>query len=115
MVLFSDYVAWQNYAATDFVEAEVAEARAEAHQRYVEAVAMMAGPATTTVTKAKASIATQTEVEAARDAVIAAYARRKLTGVVYANIDRIVNLLSRELSRRIASTPNERRSNRWNP
>lgn len=115
MVLFSDYVAWQNFAATEFAEAEVAESRAEAHQRYVEAVAMMSGPASTTVTKAKAAIATQSDVEKARSAVLSTYAKRKITGVVYANIERIVNLISRELSRRIASTPNERRNNRWNP
>ena len=41
MKLFSDYVAWQNYAATRFSEAEVTETRAEAALRYAEDIVMM--------------------------------------------------------------------------
>src|SRR6478736_3505062 len=41
MKLFSQYVEWQNYAAVQFAEAEVAEARAEANVKFEEATNMV--------------------------------------------------------------------------
>jgi len=114
MQLFSEYVAWQNYAATRLSEAEVDETRAEAAQRYAEDIVMM-GATEGKVLITRASLSADEQVIEARSAVIMAYATRKTTAVVYANCERVVNLVSRELSRRIAQSPTERRNNRWNP
>ena len=116
MELFSEFTAWQNYAAVNQAEAEVGEATAEANQRFVEAQAMVKGwGAKDKVTVAKAELANDPEVAEARDAVLGAYAKRKLAQVIYANCERCVFVISRELSRRIGAVGYERRSNRWNP
>lgn len=117
MYLFAAFTSWQNFAAVEQADAEVAEARAEAAQRYAEASAMVKGWGGTKdkVTVAKAELSQDPEVEAARQQVLTAYARRKLTQVVYANCERSVFVVSRELSRRIGNVGYERRSMRWNP
>ena len=117
MELFAQFTSWQNYAAVEQANAEVSEARAEAAQRYVEANAMVKGWGGTKdkVTVAKAELAQDPEVEKARQGVLEAYARRKLTQVVYANCERSVFVVSRELSRRIGNVGYERRQMRWNP
>lgn len=116
MLLFSKFVQWQNYAATDFAQAEVAEARAEARVRYVEAQNMVGNwGATDKVTVARATASTDPEVIQARNDVLTAYAKRKLVAVVYENCERCAALISRELSRRIGAGPTQRRQARWNP
>lgn len=115
MALFSAYVAWQNYAATEFVKCEVEEAKASAAVRFAEASVMILTTDKETVTRAKASMVTVPEVQIARDRELDAYSARKLTGVVYANCERCVNLISRELTRRVGREGPERRMNRWNP
>jgi len=117
MELFSRYTAWQNYAAVEMSNAEVAEASAEANVRFVEAQAMVRdwGGTKDKVTVAKAGMTNDPEVTKARDALLGVYARRKMTQVIYANCERCVFVISRELSRRIGSAGAERRYNRWNP
>ena len=115
MTLFSEFTSWQNFAATKFAEAEVEETRAEAAVRYQEAIVMMQAPVGDRVTVTKALMTGVPEVVAARDRVIQAYANRKMTSVVYGNCERVVSLISRELSRRIGREPTERRSMRWSP
>jgi hypothetical protein len=114
MILFGDYVAWQNYAATRFSEAEVTEARAEAAVKYQEDIVMM-GAVEGQILKTRAALSSNKAVVEAREDQMNAYAIRKTTAVVLANCERVVNLVSRELSRRIAESPTERRNNRWNP
>ena len=114
MQLFSEYVAWQNYAATRLSEAEVDETKAEAAQRYAEDIVMM-GAIKGEIMTTKAGLSVDDQVQQARSDVISAYAVRKTTAVVYSNCERVVNLVSRELSRRIAQSPTERRNSRWNP
>lgn len=117
MSLFSEYTAWQNYAATQQAEAEVAESKAEASVRFIEAQAMVKqwGGAKDKVTVAKAELSIDPEVERARQDVLDAYAKRKMTQVVYSNCERSVFVVSRELSRRIGNAGAERRSMRWSP
>lgn len=117
MELFSRYTAWMNYAAVEMSNAEVGEATAEASVRFVEAQAMVKGwgGSKDKVTVAKAEMTNDPEVTAARDALLGAYARRKLTQVIYANCERCVFVISRELSRRIGNVGYERRASRWNP
>ena len=114
MILFGDYVAWQNYAATRFSESEVEEARAEAALKYQEDIVMM-GAAQGEVTRTRAALSAVPEITEARENQMNAYAIRKTTAVVLANCERVVNLISRELSRRIAEAPTERRNTRWTP
>jgi len=117
MRLFSEFTGWMNFAAVQQAEAEVVEARAEAAVRFVEAQAMVKGWGGTKdkVTVAKAELALDDDVERARQDVLTAYARRKMTQVVFANCERSVFVVSRELSRRIGNVGYERRNSRWNP
>lgn len=115
MQMFSEYVAWQNYAATEFAMAEVSEERAEANAKRVEATALvMADPGKGSVTVTKAGISLLAEVEKAEQDRLNAYASRKMTQVVLANCERCAALISRELSRRIGGSGIERRQMRWN-
>jgi hypothetical protein len=116
MELFAQFTAYQNWAAVKLAEAEVAEAKAEANARHIEAMAMVSGwGPRDKVTVAKAELSTTPEVERARQDVLTAYAQRKLTKVMYDNTERCVFVVSRELSRRIGNVGYERRTNRWNP
>jgi cell division ATPase FtsA len=116
MELFAEFTAWQNYAAVNQAESEVGEATAEASLRFTEAQAMVRDwGSKDKVTVAKAEMANDPEVAKARDAVLGAYAKRKLAQVVYANCERCVFVISRELSRRIGAVGYERRQQRWNP
>jgi hypothetical protein len=118
MELFSEYTAWLNYAAVAFAEAEVVEAKAEANQKYMEAQSMVQNwnaSKQDKVTVARAQQMLDPEVERARQDVLTAYAQRKMTKVMYDNVERCVFVVSRELSRRIGNVGYERRSMRWNP
>ena len=93
----------------------MAEAKAEAEVKYVEAINMVTNwSSSDKVTMARAEMAKAPEVMNARNALMVAYAKRKLTSVVYGNCERCAQLLSRELSRRIGAGPTERRHQRWN-
>jgi hypothetical protein len=115
MKMFTEYVAWQNYAATEFASAEVTEEKADANVRRVQAMAMVnASPTKGTVTITKASNLFLPEVERALQDQLNAYASRKMTQVILTNCERCAALISRELSRRIGSSGVERRQQRWN-
>lgn len=113
MRMFAGFVAWQNYAATQFAEAEIVEARAEAHVRRLEAQGMLLSSAEK-VTVARAELVNNPEVERARQELLIAYAHRKMTSVIYGNCERSAALISRELTRRVGREPVERRNQRWN-
>jgi hypothetical protein len=115
MQLFSEYVQWQNFAATEFALAEVQEAKAEANVRRIEAVGFVLASPGSKVTDTRAAINTSKEMTKARDDVLDAYAKRKLTGVMKENCERTASLLSRELSRRIGGSDLQRRQMRWQP
>jgi hypothetical protein len=116
MIIFTRFTAWQNYSATQLAEAEVVEARAEAHVRFLEAKAMVTNwGKDDKVTVARAEIMISPEVERARQAMLVAYAHRKMTAVIYNNCERNASLVSRELTRRVGREPVERRNFRWNP
>jgi hypothetical protein len=116
METFSRYVAWQNYAAYEFAQSEVEEARSEARVRFVEARAMVTNwDRTDKVTVARAELALDPEVERARQDLLISYAHRKMTGVIYANCERAAALVSRELTRRVGREPLDRRGDRLRP
>jgi hypothetical protein len=115
MQLFSEYVSWQNFAATEFAQSEVVENHAEAKVRYEENLVMMRAPKGE-VTVARASMSTMDTVERARQDLLNAYATRKMTQVILSNCERCAQLVSRELSRRIGGMSGvERRQQRWAP
>lgn len=114
MVLFTQYVQWQNYIASDFADAEIVEARAEAKVRYEEQTAMLSSD-NDKVTLARAELNYVPSVERAREVQMQAYARRKMLQMMASNCERCAQLISRELSRRIGREPLERRQMRWNP
>jgi hypothetical protein len=114
MILFSEFVNWQNFAATKLSEAEVEETRAEASQRIEENIIMM-GASKGDVVRMRASMSAESRVVKARQRFIEAYAARKMTSTVFSNCERVVNLVSRELTRRVSQLPSERRNSRWNP
>ena len=62
-------------------------------------------------------MSTVPEVDQARQRFLTAYALRKTTAVVYTNCERVVNLISRELTRRVGGRSEriDGRNNRWNP
>jgi hydroxypyruvate isomerase len=114
MKLFSEYVAWQNYAATEFAMSEVTEERAEAAYKRLSAQELvLANPAKGQVNAAKAGITISPQVEKAEQERLNAYAARKMTQVVLQNCERCAALISRELSRRIGASGVERRQMRW--
>jgi RNA polymerase-binding transcription factor DksA len=116
MRLFTQYVAWQNFTAAEFAQAQVAEAQAEAEVKYVEAQNMVGNwSSQDKVTVARAEMALAPEVNNARKAHLQTYANRKLLEVVYGNCERCAQLVSRELTRRGNASPLERRQQRWTP
>ena len=116
MQLFSEYVQWQNYAATEFAQYEVAEEQAEANVRRIEAEGFVLNVGgSSKVTETRAAINNTTQMQTARDRVLDAYAKRKMTQVIYTNCERVAALLSRELTRRVGREPIERRAARWQP
>ena len=116
MQLFSEFVQWQNYAATELAGYEVAEDRAEATVRRLEAEGFVLNiGGSTKVTETRAAINADPKMERARQDVLNAYAKRKMTQVIFTNCERTAALISRELSRRIGRDPIERRQARWSP
>jgi hypothetical protein len=116
MQLFSEYVQWQNFAATEFALAEVQEERAEASLKRIIAEQMiLINPGKGQVMSTKAGLAISPVVERAEQERLNTYANRKLTGVMRDNCERTSALLSRELSRRIGGADVQRRSMRWQP
>jgi len=116
MQLFSEYVQWQNYAATEFALAEVQEERADAALRAEEAQQLvLINPTPGYVQATQAMIKATPSVQRAKEQALDAYARRKMTGVMATNCERTAALLSRELSRRIGGADMMRRNARWQP
>jgi len=116
MQIFTEYVAWQNYAATEFATAEVVEERAQALVKRLEAQALvLSNPKPGEVLKAKAGFAASPEIDRASQDLLNAYAARKMTQVIRDNCERCAALVSRELTRRTANTPLDRRQMRWAP
>lgn len=117
MEIFSRYVQWQNYSATQLAGADIEEERATRMVKRLEAEHMVLNWSQSkgVVTLSKALMATSDEINKAREEELAAYAHRKLTQVIYENCERTAAMISRELTRRLGREPYERRAGRWNP
>jgi hypothetical protein len=118
MQIFLRFVAWQNFAATEFAAAEVEEERADRYVRRMEAQHMVLnwGAAKDKVTLARAQQAMDPEIDKARQRQLEMYAQRKMRQVVYENCVASAAALSRELTRRLGRGGDvERRASRWAP
>lgn len=118
MEMFSHAVGWQNFAASVSVEAEIREADCEYEMEKAESEAVVAawsGTSKDRVTVAKAQRALDPKVNDLRQKWLNAKGARKRAQVVRDNCERVVNLVSRELTRRVGRESSDRRQNRWNP
>ena len=117
MQIFLRFVAWQNFAATEFAAAEVEEERCDRHVKFLEAQHMVLNwsAAKDKVTVARAQMALDPEIDKAKNKQMEAYAQRKMRQVVYDNCAASAAALSRELTRRLGRDGVERRVGRWAP
>lgn len=117
MDLFARYVAWQNFLAVRFTEAEIAEANAETVLKVAQAQALVSnwtGPKDDRITIAKAERELEPEVREQQDRYDTARAHRKMLGTLAGNMERAANLISREVTRRTSGVdPINRRAMRW--
>lgn len=115
MMIFAEFTAWQNFSAAQLGDAEVEEHAAEAALKMQEAVFAMGRPIAEKVTTIRQAALADGDIQQARERVNRAYAMRKLMAVMHDNCERAVNLISRELSRRIGAGPARGRNASWNP
>lgn len=127
MDMFSRAVGWQNFAATMAIEQEIKEAELESEIAYAEAQALIvaweAAPVLTgargaqrtefNTTAAKAQREVDPKVQDLKASLRTAYAARKRAQVVRDNAERVANVVSRELTRRIGRDPVERKAQRY--
>jgi hypothetical protein len=113
MSLYSEMVAWVNYAKAELVSAEIIEENALSALRHTEALALLEqwdrDSKGDTVTMAKARRDVDPTVVERHTRHHEARSYRKLVDTVFDRGERNANVLSRELSRRISLTPNERK------
>jgi hypothetical protein len=115
MSRFGRLTRWQDYLGGQVSVAEIDERCAEAIVKRVESLFMLRNsPAKGEVTKTRAEMHEDPEVEAWREEYRRRHAHRKLLSVIYANVERNASFLSREVSRRIGRQEvHERRADRW--
>lgn len=119
MVLFTELVGWQNYAASRFSIVRTEEEEIEAEVRYESSLATIQGVPdeyksnTPVATIAKAMRDTDDEVVKLEERLRLVQAKRRLLGTVVENLERSAALVSRELTRRVNIDPRDRRESRW--
>lgn len=116
MNTYSEFMAWLSYAKTELVIAEIEEERCANNLRLVEAqtlISQWSGEKGDTVTLAKARRDTDAAVLETQDKHLGARTYRKLVESVFERCERGTQILSRELSRRISTAPQERRLHRY--
>lgn len=118
MNTYSEFMAWLSYAKTELVVAEIDEERCANNLRLMEAqtlIGQWSGEKGDTVTLAKARRDTDPQVLETQDKHLGARAYRKLVESVFERCERGTQILSRELSRRISTAPQDRRLHRYQP
>lgn len=117
MELYTEFVNWGSYAKSELVQAEIVEERTANYQKVAEATTLIEqwgeGAKGDTVTLAKARRDTDPAVVTAVDEYLEARAIRKMTEAVFERCERGAQVISRELSRRIALMPSERRQGKF--
>ncbi len=110
MELFSRYTAWAGYMGFRLAAAAVDEAQAESELETVQAKILLSswgGVKTDRVTVARAERESHPDVIRLRDAWLKAKAYRKMLQSLHENVERELQTVSRELTRR--TTPPEKR------
>lgn len=118
MNLFVRHTRWRGYLTGQLALAEVDERYAEDLLAKLEAESLIknwGGTREDRVTLAKAHRANDPDVQEATDKLHLAYARRKLIGALVESSQKNVEVISRELTRRVGQEPTERRERRWTP
>jgi hypothetical protein len=118
MNTYSEFMSWLSYAKTELVIAEIDEERCANNLRLMEAqtlIGQWSGEKGDTVTLAKARRDTDPQVLETQDKYLGARAYRKLVESVFERCERSTQILSRELSRRISTAPQDRRLHRYQP
>lgn len=118
MNAYSEFMSWLSYAKTELVVAEIDEERCANNLRLMEAqtlIGQWSGEKGDTVTLAKARRDTDPQVLETQDKHLGARAYRKLVESVFERCERSTQILSRELSRRISTAPQDRRLHRYQP
>lgn len=127
MEMFSHAVSWQNFADTIATESEIREAELLSHKETLEAKILLdswnnrpqiTGPkggirSDFTATIAKAARDSDTEVVSINELYLKAKASRKRAQTVRDNSERVAQLISREISRRIGREYTERKQARY--
>ncbi len=112
MELFADFISWVNYAAPALSVAQVTEAQTEKQISFARS-SLLAGtdPATkeksVTVMKARAEVSDAVAGLEAKHSQ--AYAYRKMIEAMYYNLERDMNAVSREITRRSGEMKQRRR------
>jgi hypothetical protein len=113
MDLFTEMTAWSDFIAAQVACASIDERAAARTLEYAEATAMLTtvtGKTSDRVAFAKAARMADPDVRELTEDLDAKHAYRKLVEVLAGNLDRDVNLVSRELTRRTSDYKNARRS-----
>lgn len=119
MRLYSELISWLSYAQAELVKADIDEDFWSTSLKLAEARTLIdqwgEGSKGDTVTLAKARRDVDPEVVNATEKHLSARAYRKLVGTLYERCERGAQIISRELSRRIAHAPSEHRQQRFIP
>jgi hypothetical protein len=118
MNLFVRHTRWRGYLSGQLALAEVDERYAEDLLAKLEAESLIrnwGGTREDRVTLAKAHRVSDPAVTDATEKLHLAYARRKLIGALVDSSQKNVEVISRELTRRVGQEPTERRERRWTP
>ena len=112
MILYSDFIAWSDYAASQLA---VASAEEREHMRLhdLQKARSIAAPTDGSVTAARARA--EDDASSSGYAASERYAYRKVLEAVAGNMDRDAALLSRELSRRLGEKPSVMKRRGWGP
>ncbi|MFI9271837.1 hypothetical protein ACIGXM_14120 [Kitasatospora sp. NPDC052896] len=113
MALFSSYTAWTAYAAHRKATAESALRDAQQQLRYATAVASVRAVGERTVAGRKAAAQASPEVRELEAEVADTTDVVEALAVVHENTRAKAQLVSRELSRRIAQENHEQRTAKW--
>ena len=117
MELFVSLTGWSDYASTQAVFAQIDERDAQRNLDMAEASATSTnwtGGRDDRVAIAKAKVASDPGVVAAREVLDARHAYRKLVEVVASNLERDASVVSREITRRTSGASGlARRASRW--
>ncbi|MBD0734096.1 hypothetical protein BGM09_01295 [Streptomyces sp. CBMA29] len=113
MILFTELTEWACYAATQLADAASRERSAEQDLAAAQAAASVRASTERTVAAQKARAAADPAVQDEGDALLTISAYRRALDAVTGNAERRAQLVSRELSRRIARSDRSARASRW--